>query len=224
MSTATPARDAKERNTKESLLLAAERLFARQGIARSSLRAITQEAGANLASVNYHFGSKQALVRAVFSRHLGPLNRQRLELLERCEATEGRPRLESIVHAFVAPVVRLRSAGQPGHRDLARLMGRTFSEPGEHVRTIVAEEFGEVIDRFTTALARALPEVPPEELFWRFHFMVGAMVHTAAHGNLARLISGGLCDPDEVEGLTRHLVGFLAAGLRAAGPSERGSS
>jgi AcrR family transcriptional regulator len=220
MTTETLGKAAKERSTKESLLAAAERLFARQGIARSSLRAITQEAGANLASVNYHFGSKGALVRAVFSRHLQPLNRQRLELLERCESTEGAPQLESIVHAFVAPVLRLRNAGQPGQRDLARLMGRTFSEPGDQVRRIVLEEFAEVIDRFTTALARALPEVPPEDLFWRFHFMVGAMVHTAAHGNLAGLISGGLCDPDEVERLTRHLVGFLAAGLRAASSGE----
>ncbi len=223
MPTHPDVKEVKERDTKESLLLAAESLFARQGIARSSLRAITQEAGANLASVHYHFGSKEALVRAVFSRHLAPLNRERLSLLASCEAAESKPRLESIVHAFVAPVVRLRRAGQPGQRDLARLMGRTFSEPGE-VRRIVVEEFGEVIDRFTTALARTLPEVPPEDLFWRFHFMVGAMVHTAAHGNLARLISGGVCDPDEVEGLTRHLVSFLAAGLRAASPARRESS
>ena len=50
-------------DTRRDLLLAAERLFAQQGFQGASLRAITQEAGANLASVNYHFGSKEGLIR-----------------------------------------------------------------------------------------------------------------------------------------------------------------
>ena len=59
-------------DTRESLLDAAESLFAEHGIQASSLRMITQRAGANLAAVHYHFGSKEGLVRAVFSRRLSP--------------------------------------------------------------------------------------------------------------------------------------------------------
>ena len=77
-------------DTKTSLLDAGERLFAELGIAGASMRAITQEAAANLAAVHYHFGSKEGLVRAVFSRRLGPLNRERVERL--ASARRGRPR------------------------------------------------------------------------------------------------------------------------------------
>ena len=48
-------------NTKDRILDAAERLFAHKGIEATSLRNITAEAGVNLAAVNYHFQSKEAL-------------------------------------------------------------------------------------------------------------------------------------------------------------------
>ena len=85
-------------DTKNDLLEAAEKLFAEHGFARSSLRAITREAGANLASVNYHFGSKEGLVRAVFARRLEPLNQERLALLDRClESAAGDPDLVAVL-------------------------------------------------------------------------------------------------------------------------------
>lgn len=58
--------------TVERILDAAEQLFAEKGFAETSLRLITSKAGVNLAAVNYHFGSKKALIQAVFSRFLGP--------------------------------------------------------------------------------------------------------------------------------------------------------
>src|SRR5688572_31708077 len=69
-------------DTRESLLDAAEKLFSEHGIQSASLRQITQHAGANLAAVNYHFGSKDGLVRAVFSRRLRPMNDERFRRLE----------------------------------------------------------------------------------------------------------------------------------------------
>src|SRR4028119_1065047 len=76
-------------DTREALLDAAEKLFSEHGIQASSLRAITQQAVANLAAVDYHFGSKEGLVRAVFSRRLKPLDEERTRLLQACDLTEG---------------------------------------------------------------------------------------------------------------------------------------
>ncbi|MEJ2200328.1 MAG: TetR family transcriptional regulator, partial [Desulfuromonadaceae bacterium] len=69
-------------DTKERILDAAEELFARQGFHATSLRAITGGAQVNLAAVNYHFGSKDGLLEAVFSRRLTPLNQERQRRLE----------------------------------------------------------------------------------------------------------------------------------------------
>ncbi|MFQ5877545.1 MAG: TetR/AcrR family transcriptional regulator [Acidobacteriota bacterium] len=207
--------------TKENLLKAAESLFAEQGIGGASLRAITRKAGANLAAVHYHFGSKEHLVAAVLSRRLDPLNRERMELLEACERAAGSepPDPECIVRAFVYPVLRMVQRQRGGH-DFARLVGRAFSEPGDEIRKLVLERFREAIDRFTRALARALPHLPKDEIYWRFHFMVGAMVHTAGLGFLAHDYSGGVCNPLDIEGVTRRLVAFLGAGMRRAAAEE----
>ena len=72
--------------TVERILDAAEQLFAERGFAETSLRLITSKAGVNLAAVNYHFGSKKALIQAVFSRFLGPFCASLKRELERRQA------------------------------------------------------------------------------------------------------------------------------------------
>ncbi|MEK7408763.1 MAG: TetR family transcriptional regulator [Acidobacteriota bacterium] len=204
--------------SKERILDAAERLFAEKGFAASSLRMITAAAGVNLAAVNYHFGSKEGLLQAVFARRLGPLNQSRLEMLDACEAASGHggPALEKILEAFLAPPLRMfRPAA------LARLMGRIYLEPGETARRILHEQLGRVARRFTIALKWALPELPAAELFWRMHFTVGVMAHTLAGTLPLEVISGGLCDPSDTEGALERMIAFVAAGLRAPAPAKR---
>jgi AcrR family transcriptional regulator len=70
-------------DTKTKLLDAAERLIGEHGYAATSLRQIISEAHANLASVHYHFGSKDELLDAVVMRRAAPVNDQRLALLDR---------------------------------------------------------------------------------------------------------------------------------------------
>ena len=69
-------------DTRDQILDTAERLFAEFVIDGVSIRTITAEAGVNLAAIHYHFGSKEALVREVFVLRIGPLNRERLRLLD----------------------------------------------------------------------------------------------------------------------------------------------
>ena len=58
-------------STKEQIVLAAERLFAEHGIDGVSLRQIGVAAGnGNNSAVQYHFGTKDRLVQAVFEYRL----------------------------------------------------------------------------------------------------------------------------------------------------------
>jgi AcrR family transcriptional regulator len=205
-----------EAGTRESLLDAAETLFSERGIQAASLRAITEQAGANLAAVHYHFGSKQGLVRAVFSRRLAPLNTERLLRLGRSE--EGGGEIEDVLHAFLAPALDM--ARDASHGAFGRLMGRAFMEPDDETREILIEQFSEVFHRFTAAFARLLPELPEDEIVWRFHFVAGALGHTVACGQLIERYSEGRCPMGGGEGAVDHMVTFLAAGLRASVPEK----
>ena len=93
--------------TKAAVFGAAERLFALHGFQNVSVRDITAEAGVNLASVNYHFGSKDALLFEIFRRRTSELNRERVRMLH--EATDrhaGKPPVREILEALFAPPLR----------------------------------------------------------------------------------------------------------------------
>ena len=205
--------------TKERILDTAERLFAEQGYAATSLRAIVSEAQVNLAAVHYHFHSKEALLEAVIMRRADPVNQERLERLDRCEREAGNnpPDLEKVVEAFVAPTFRL-GHDENGQTMLIRLLGRVFAE-GDMLPQIVRNCFGSVQVRFGQAVCRALPEVPPRELFWRMHFAVGAMAQALRGPRDLERLSGGLCGQLATEEMVSRLVAFLAAGFRAPAPA-----
>ena len=203
-----------KRDTKDRIMDAAETLFAQHGFDATSLRMITASAGVNLASVNYHFQSKNSLIEAVMTRRIAPLNRERLEMLASVEARSEFPALEDIVHAFVAPVVRKRLGGGHG-ADFGRLFGRIYSDPCECARASFFGQMREILRPFTSAFRRALPGLPAVEVLWRIHFGVGVMAHTLAGMEHLKTVSGGLCDLSDVEGAIDRIVTFVCAGMRA---------
>jgi AcrR family transcriptional regulator len=219
---ASGRRDAAE--TRERLLDAAERLFARHGLEGTSLRAVTREAGTSVSAANYHFGSKQELLRATLLRRAEPINRRRLEGLAALERhADGRPtEVEEILDAFLRP---LFEDGTVAGENPARLVAlRLFVEAPEWVGGMKRELFGEVSRRLLDALSRALPDRPRSELALALQFLVGIMVHVTG-GQLAdaphlegesHAPGGLLCD----ESVLAHTVAFVAAGLRARPTGE----
>src|SRR5690242_18161012 len=87
--------------TRTRILDAAEELFMQHGFEATSMRALTARAGVNLAAVNYHFGSKHALIEAVFRRRLDPMNANRIAALQKLEAEAQPLSTEAIIRAFV---------------------------------------------------------------------------------------------------------------------------
>ena len=206
-------------STKDRILSAAEQLFAETGVATTSLRTITALARVNLAAVNYHFGSKEALVDAVYERRLRPLNRERLLNLDGVLAgTTGNeaPPVEAIVEAFVRPILSAQRASEHGPHAFLRLLAQTYTEASRELRELVMRENRQVLDRYRDALARALPELSEEELYLRIRCSLGALNQLLSGGEIARMLSGGrepgvLTDAD-----LDRLVAFVVAGFKAA--------
>lgn len=203
------------RDTKERILDAAEQLFADNGFASTSLRNITAEAGVNLAAVHYYFGSKEALIADVFSRRVAPINRERLEQLDRLESGTESPTVEQIVEAFVEPPIRMAHGWRSG-ATVTRMLGHAMSQPD--VREVFVEQFRDTFERFAAALDKTLPQLSEREILWRFLFMVGSMAYTMTMCDDFSHITGGRCGPHDATATVRRLVPFIASGMKAPLP------
>jgi AcrR family transcriptional regulator len=209
-----------EIDTRLRILDAAEALFTQYGFEATTLRQITGAAAVNLAAVNYHFGSKEELIREVFRRRLTWLNQQRLQELDRLEAQAGGAPLKPsrILEAFFGVALRMAGDTRGGGRSFMRLLGRTYSKPSEFVRGFLAEEYAAVLARFKAALVKALPGVPGEEILWRFHFMLGAMSYAISGTDALHMVAEDALDDSDAEALYARLMSFLIGGLRAPLP------
>ncbi|MGK0187084.1 MAG: AcrR family transcriptional regulator [Verrucomicrobiales bacterium] len=203
--------------TRVRLLDVAERLFAEKGFEAVSLRHITAEAEANLAAVHYHFGSKEALVAAVIQRWIKPLNKKRLQLLEKveneAEANGQIATVAMVAEAFVRPPLELYRKSDQSKRVFFRLMGRCMLETREDIASILIKEFREVVDAFNLAFRKSLPDLKPQEVTMRMMFMAGAMAHAILNiDKLAGFHGKRMAEPS-TESLVRQMVDFIAGGF-----------
>ncbi len=207
---------------KERILGAAERLFCDLGIDATSLRQITALAEVNLAAVNYHFQSKDELVRAVYVRRLRPINEERIAMLDGLERQYGDEPvpLDSLLDAFYAPVVteakRLAEEGVT----VTKMMGRIYTDPHPVVDRFFAEEIAPVAARFNRAFGRTLPHLSKTEVFWRMYLSVGLLAHAMGTSRKVGLISGGLCDGQNMQEVLTQIKSFAKAGFLAPGEEQ----
>ena len=209
-------------DTKTRILDTAEELFMEHGFEATSLRLITTAAGVNLAAVNYHFGSKEELFQAVLTRRLDPMNQERMQLLGQFERSTGpgsdAPALtcEKILSAMFIPALRLARDHERGGKNFLRLLGRAYADPAPFIRHFLSLQYADMIGRFRTAFAHALPHLSRDELSWRLHFVMGALSYTLAGTDALRMIAHYQPeDADNDELLLSRLAPFLAAGLLA---------
>jgi len=203
--------------TREKILDAAERLIGENGYGATSLRHIIAEAGVNLAAIHYHFGSKEDLLDQIIVRKGGPVNAERLAMLDQLEReAQGKPvELEKITEAFLSPPM-LKIKKSP---EFVKLMGRIYGEG--LMPQLAARHFQIVARRFFAALGRALPELTPGELALRTQFMVGAMSHMLLCNLTDSGVLTGAPVPRDPHRVMRELVVFLCGGLRASDGKRR---
>jgi AcrR family transcriptional regulator len=219
MSSATLTTTPSQTDNRAKILETAEILFGRHGFSATSLRAITTEAGVNLASVNYYFGSKDQLIVEVLSRAIRPLNERRLALLAEARLTHPATPipLPLILDCMLRPCLEI--AFDHSRERSFQLLGRSLSEEGNFIEQIIEREWTPVVGKFMQALKETLPTVPESEIYWRIHFTVGAMIHTSCHHRDLTLLSGGQCHLD-LEPTLARLIHYASAGLEKAASSS----
>ena len=205
------------KDTSSAILNAAEQLFSERGFAETSLRTITTRAGVNLAAVNYHFGSKKSLIQAVFARFLTPFTEELRHKLSDYQAELGdEPADISSLLGIVFLSAIQTCTDQPERLNrFTRLLGLAYTQGQGHIKRFLNQEYGADYASFSELLRRAMPELSAEERFWRFHFMLGAVMFTFSGVDTLKAMAahdvGRLAQTSEVIEL---LLPFLAGGMR----------
>lgn len=207
--------EATQRNagaTRARILAAAEAEFGDHGFDGVSVRQIALRADVPVALINYHFGSKEGLYRAIFEMRAPMIIDQRIAGLRLAEMEPDRDRrVEMIVKAVLVPNLHMRSTEK--NSSYARILAREVSDPKSHNRKVVAEFFDPIAYRVMEALQQALPDRSLEEINWGYQAMLGVMVYTMADtGRISRL-SGGRCDPEDELATATHLVALMKAAI-----------
>lgn len=207
---------ANKSGTQQKILDAAQNLFAETGFNGTSLRQITSLAEVNLASVNYHFGSKKELIQAVLQRYLSvlmPRLDQEFSLLLAAQQPVG---LKSVLSVFVRPLLELNQVNRNGTRIFLQLLGRGYTDAQGHLRWFFNHHYGRVMDKFVLLVQQSCPALPASELFWRLHFSLGTIVFTMASNDaLAEIAEASFNEVVDIEGVIQRLLPYLAAGIAA---------
>lgn len=175
-------RHAHGNETRESILITAERLFAEHGVAAVSNRQVSEAAGqANNFAVGYHFGTKADLVLAIVRRHAGPVEQRRAEMLAEIRRSSD---LRDWISCLVRPSTEhLATLGKSSF--YARFIAQVMTDPS--LRQMVTDEASSApsMPVLLEGLARLRPVLPDEVQKERSDMSRLLIVHVCAERELA---------------------------------------
>lgn len=203
-------------STKERILNAAEQLFCDLGFDNTSLRAITSEADVNLASVNYHFGSKKQLIQEVLARYLQVLMPALDSKIKKLVDEPSSVSTELLFGALVDPLLSLENVRPNGTRVFVQLFARAYYESQGHLRRFITSHYKSELKNLNKALLLSVPHLEASEVFWRWHFALGSCVFTMASSRaLSEIAAAEYEQKMQIEDLIKKVIHYVAAGFSA---------
>jgi AcrR family transcriptional regulator len=170
-------------HTKEKLLRAAERLFARDGIHRVRVREINALAGQkNSSALHYHFGSRERLVEAILLRHEEEIDLQVDLRLDALEAESTAAGVRDVVEAIVRPLAAKLETQQG--RDFLRIVPQILELLSENLRRGRAMPATPTSQRILALLEdrmSSLPEPVRRERLVAYILMLTSILAERAH-------------------------------------------
>lgn len=161
---------------KLKLLNAAETQVAQRGFDAVSVRDITQKAKANVAAVNYHFGSREGMMGLLMARRMSPIHEAQLKNLNLSEKKRGSKPvpLEELLDAWLRPLFVHGAADGSGDDYLPLSVARILALPVDSLPEPLQQSGLELWQRYLRAFGKCLKEVPADEIAWRLHLLNGA--------------------------------------------------
>ncbi|MGJ8653953.1 MAG: TetR/AcrR family transcriptional regulator [Opitutaceae bacterium] len=201
--------------TKIQIIKSAEKLFADKGLRAMTLRDVTREAKVNLAAVNYHFGSKNDLMREVIGSRIEPINTERLRQLDALIEKHGSSPipLTDIFDSLFRPLFQPDGPGSGPNPALIKIIGRAFAEPVDFMRGMHQHFFTELSRRYIAELKRTCPKLSDESLRNRFFLSVSTMLGATTNQVILENLSASKSSTPSYDTVVDELIQYAAAGF-----------
>lgn len=207
--------------TKERIYTAAEQLFAEKGFTETSLRAITAKAGVNLAAVNYHFVSKEGLIKAIFKRYLTDFSLELEKKLNHYEQKNITPSIEELLSVFMELIVSIKTHSSKGVVTFMRLLSNALLQKQLFLHEFMTNDFGFIFLRFGLLLRNASSHenMSDVEWFWRLHFSLGTvLLNIASIDYFKTLMKQEFKSSIRTSQVMQLMIPYITAGL-SVGPT-----
>lgn len=215
--TRSPESAIPELTTEVKLIRAAEQLFAAYGLDGVSLRQINKAAGQrNTSGLQYHFGSKDELVKAVFRHRLPEIDQRRGRMIADIKAKGLRDDLSAIVGAMFLPLVEELDGGS-NEKSYVRFLAQFYSHPTVRKAEETSDEYEQAYRMAQKILERDIPALIVKQ---RLAMITGHVIHSLSDLE-ARIVTratrpSGLKLQLFVQNLLDTVVGALRAPVSSA--------
>ncbi len=202
-------------DTRERLLLTAERLMGERGINGVSLREITRKAGQkNASALHYHFGSRDGLIEAIFEKRMRVIDINRMKLLDEMER-EGRLNdVRCVAEAVTRPPAELLDAPN-WSGNYIKFLTEMFLSTDTNIDDFVRDRLDGGLRRSFEILKTLLPEIPESVLRQRFIIMMRAGTFALADIDAHRKRMEAEGRPFDIQRAVETLIDMWVGGISA---------
>ena len=200
----------RQRDTRVQLIVAAERLFAERGIEGVSLREINLAAKQrNTSAAHYHFGSKEALVDAIFEYRRSEIGKRRDELLDALQVEGRTGDVRALAGALVMPLAPEIQGGEDGGHYLEFLAHLFLTTPAKVGDILRKHQAGD--SRWAAMFTAALPGIPRSLLWTRLLLMARHVVISLAIYQRRGLVVDDVTFEAYLSDMVDAVAGYLSA-------------
>ena len=199
----------------DSILDAAENIFAASGFNGASMREIAESAGVAQALIHYHFDTKERLLEEVIARRSSEINQLRERRLAALFKAGPVPKLEDITDVLLRPTIEIGHREDHSSNGYARILVSTANSADELSIKLAGRYYDPIAKQFIAAFEKATPGLSHENAVWAYMFAIGVGMTMMAQTGRSNRLSDGLCDDRDIEAMLARIIPFITAGIRA---------
>jgi AcrR family transcriptional regulator len=202
--------------TRERLLAVGKQLFADRGFKYVTVREICRDASANVAAVNYHFGDKLGLYRAVLQSAIDRMHETTVLAREAGKGQAPEAQLRTFISIFIGRLLDDRSG------TVHRLVTREMLDPTPALDAVVEKAVRPRMEFLRELIARMIGSDESDPRVLRSVASVSTQFAAYMPNAIAERLGASLgAPPADPTAIAEHLAEFTIAGIRAVGRSAR---